>query len=131
MIQRKGYDTIREAMKRLSCLLFAKEVALPCHDRKEKGESAFKKIGAKPMREHLEILAKARTRACSPRALATAFSFHALSRVITRACALSLATILAMPAGAIDGTATVTGGEVEFYGGRTSYRRLSRRKRPF
>ena len=54
------------------------------------------------MREHLEILAKARTRACSPRALATAFS--------------SLAILLAMPAGAIDGTATVTGGEVAFFG---------------
>ena len=50
------------------------------------------------MRERLETLAKARERVCSLRTLA---------------CAFSLATILAMPAGAVDGTYTIpTGGGV-------------------
>ena len=71
------------------------------------------------MRERLETLAKARTRACSPLALATAFSSRALSRIVTRACALSLAALFAMPAVAEE--ATVTGGLVEFFGAETNW----------
>jgi hypothetical protein len=53
---------------------------------------------------------------CNSHTLVELFSSRTVSRILARACALSLAALVARPAGAIDGTATVTGGEVQFYG---------------